>query len=78
MKLISSTNDTFKPSAVNDVTHDIDSDHVDAQWMQPNSSPSSQCKINSNSWPVPKTSIFMLSNVQIQSQVPLNDAEILK
>ena len=76
MKLISSIDDSFKPSAVNEVTHDIDSDHVDAQWAQPDSSPSNQCKIHRNSWPVPK--IVMPSNVQIHRQVVLNDAKVLK
>ena len=31
MKLLSNTDDSLNPSAVNEVTHDINSDHVDAQ-----------------------------------------------
>ena len=44
MKLLSSIDDSFKPSAVNEVTHNIDSDQVDAQCMEPNSSLSNQDK----------------------------------
>ena len=39
MKPLSSIDDSSKPSAVNEVTDDIDSNHVDAKWMQCNSSP---------------------------------------
>ena len=49
MKLLSSIADPLKPSAVNEVTYDIDSNNVDAQWMQPDSSPYNQCKTHSNS-----------------------------
>ena len=78
MKLLSSTDDSLNPSAVNKVTHDIDPHHVDAQWMQPNCPPSNHCKICSNSRPVLKTSVLMPRNVQIHWQVPLNDAKISK
>ena len=78
MKLLSSIDDPLKPSAVYEVTHDIDFDHVDAQWMQLNSSLSSQCKIHSNLLSVPKTSILIPGNVQIHKQVLLNDAKISK
>ena len=63
MKLLSSIDDTLKPLAVNEVTYDIDCDHLDAQWMQPNSSLSSQYITHCNSWPVLKTSILMPVNV---------------
>ena len=33
MKLLSSIDDSFKPSAVNEATSNIHSNHVDAQWM---------------------------------------------
>ena len=49
MKLLSNTVISLGPSAVNEVTHDIESDHVDAQLTQPDSSSSPQCKIQSNS-----------------------------
>ena len=78
MKPLSNTNDSLKPSAVNEVTHDINSNCVDAQWTQPNSSMSTSCKVHSNSQPVPKTSVLMPSNVQIHRQVPLNDTKNLK
>ena len=54
MKPLSSIDDPPKPSAVNQVTYNIDSHCVDAQWMQPDSSPSNQCKTHSNLGPVPK------------------------
>ena len=65
MKLLSNIDDFLNPPAVNEVTHDIKSDHIDAQWMQPNSSLSTKCKICRNSWHVPQTSVLMPSNVQI-------------
>ena len=37
MKPLSNIDDSLNPSAVNEVTHDIDSNHIDAQWLQPNS-----------------------------------------
>ena len=78
MKPLSSIDDPPKPSAVNKVTYNIDSDYVDTQWMQPDSSPYNQCKIHSNLQPVPKTSILVSGNVQIHRQVMLSDANILK
>ena len=63
MKLLSSTNDPLKPSAVKEVPYDTNSNHVEAQSMQPNISLSNQCKTHSNSWFVPKTSILMPGNV---------------
>ena len=76
MKLLSNSDDYLNPSAVNEVTHDINSDHADAQWTQPNSYPYTPCKIHCNSWPVPKMSVLMLTNVQIHRQLLLNDAKI--
>ena len=48
MKPLSSIDDSFNPSTVNELTHHIDSDQVDTQWIQPDSSPSNECKIHSN------------------------------
>ena len=78
MKPLSSIDDLLNPSAVNEVTHDIDSDQVDTQGMQPNSSPSNHCNICSNSQPVPNISVLMPSNVQIHRQGLLNDTKICK
>ena len=78
MKPFNSIDEPLKSSSVNEVTHNINPNYVDTQWMQPNSSPSNQCEIHSNSCPVPKTSILMPGNVQIHIQVLLNDAEISK
>ena len=85
MKPFSSIDDPLKPSAVNKVIYNTDSDHVDAQWMLPDNCPYNQCKTHSNSWPVPKpswpvpkSSILIPGNVQIQRQVPLSDAKRLK
>ena len=33
MKLLSNTDDSWLPPSVNEVTHDIKSDHIDAQWI---------------------------------------------
>ena len=46
MKLLSKADDSWHPLSVNKVTHDISSDHIDAQCNQPDSYP---CKISSNS-----------------------------
>ena len=78
MKPLNNIDESLNPSAVNEVTHDIDSDHVDAQWMPPYRVPSTQCKICWNSLPVPKPSVLMPSNLQIHRQVLLNDAIISK
>ena len=78
MKLFSTIDDSFKALAIHEVTYNIDSDHVDAQLMQPDSSPSNQCKIHSNSQPAPKTSIVIPRNVQIHRQVLLNDVKFSK
>ena len=75
MKPLSSTDDPFKPLVVNEVSYTIDSDHVDAQWTQPDSCLYNQHRTSSNSQPVPKTSILMPGNVQIHRQVPLSDAK---
>ena len=37
MKLLSNTDDSLNPPAINEVTHDINSEHIDAQWMHPDS-----------------------------------------
>ena len=78
MKLLSTIDDPLKPSVVNEVTYTVDSSHVDAQWMQPDSSLYNQCRILSNLWPVPKTSILMPGNVQIHRQLLLSDVKISK
>ena len=78
IKLLISTDDSLNPLAVNEATHDIKSNHVDAQWMQPDSSPSKHCIICSNLQPVPKTSVLMPNNVQIHRQVSINDEKISK
>ena len=49
MTPLGSIDNSLKPSTINKVTYDIDSDHVDAQWMQPDSYPSNQYKTHSNS-----------------------------
>ena len=74
MKLFSTIDDPLKPSAINEVTHSIDSKHVDTQWMQPDNSLYYQCKNHSNSQPVPKASILMPGNLQVHGQVLLSDA----
>ena len=62
---------------INKVTYAIDSNHVDAQWMQPDSSLYNQSRTSSNSKPVLKTSVLMPDDVQIHRQVLLSDAKIL-
>ena len=49
MKLFSSIDDPLRPVVVSEVTYTIDSNHVDAQWMQADSSQYSQCITPSNS-----------------------------
>ena len=49
MKPLSNSNDPLNSPVVNEVTHDIDSDCIDAQWMQPHSYSSPSCKSQSNS-----------------------------
>ena len=78
MKLLSNTDDFWHPLSVNEVSHDINSNHIDAQWTQTDSYPSTSGKICSNSWPIPKTSVLMPSNVQIHRQVLLSNAKISK
>ena len=48
MKPLSSNDGPLKLSAVNEVTYAINSDHADALWMPPYSSPTNQCKTCSN------------------------------
>ena len=78
MKLLSNHGYSLNPPAVNKVTHDINSNYIDAQGMQPESYSFPLCKIHSNSQPMPKTSVLMANNVQIHRQVPLNNAKISK
>ena len=78
MKLLSNLYDSLNAPAVNEVGHDINSDHIDAHGMQPDSYSSPSCKTHSNLEPMPKTSVLMPSNVQIHRQVPLNNAESSK
>ena len=78
MKLLSSIDVTLNPSAVNEVTYNINFDHIDTQWMQPDNSLHNQCKTHSNLLSVPKTSILMPGNVQIHRQVSLSDVKISK
>ena len=78
MKPLNNIADSLNPSAVNEVTHDIKSNHVDVQWTQPDSYPSTLCKTCSNSWPVLKISVLMPSIAQIHRQVLLNDAKFSK
>ena len=63
MKPLNIIDDSLNPPAVNEVTHEINSDHIDAQWIQPNSHSFPSCKIYSNSQPMPKSSIIMPGNV---------------
>ena len=78
MKLLSNIDDTLNPPAVSEVTHDINSDHIETQWMQPNSYSSNPCKICSNSQPILTMSVLMPSTVQVHRQVLLNDKKISK
>ena len=78
MKLLSTSDDSWHPPSVNEVTHDISCDHIDVQHPQTDSFPSTSCKICSNSWPIPETSVLMPSNLQIHWHVPLINAKILK
>ena len=78
MKLLSNTDDSWHPPTVNEGTHDISSDHIDAQHTQLDSYPSAPCKICSNSQPLPETSVLIPSNLQIHRQVLLSNAKILK
>ena len=48
MKLLSSIDDPLKPLLVKDITYAIDSDYVDVQWMQLDSSLYNQCRTPSN------------------------------
>ena len=78
MKQLSSIDGPLKPLVVNEVIYAIDSNYVDAQLMQPDSSLYNQCRTPRNSQPVPKTSVFMPGNVQIYRQVLLSDTKISK
>ena len=64
MKLLSNIDDSLNLSAVSEVTLDLNSDQNHTQWTQPNSYSSTPCKIHSNSWPIPKPSVLMGSNIQ--------------
>ena len=65
IRLLSSTDDSCHPPSVNEVTHDISSDHIDVQCTQPDSYPTTSCKIHSNSQHITETSVLMPSNLQI-------------
>ena len=78
INLLSSTDDPLKLLVFSEVTYTIDSNHNDAQWMQPDSSSYNQCRTSSNSKPVPKTPILMPGDVQIHRQVLLGAAKISK
>ena len=78
MKPFSKNDDSYNTLPVNEVTHDVNSDHTDAQCRQTDSYASTPCEVCSNSLPMPKTSVLMLSNIQIHRQVPLNGAKISK
>ena len=78
MKLLSNTDDSWHPLSVSEVTHGISSDHVDAQCPQPDSYPSTSCKIHSNSWTIPETSVLMPSNLQLYRQALLSNTKISK
>ena len=49
MKPLSSPDGSWHPPSVNEVTHDISSDNTDAQCTQPDSFPSTSCKMCSKS-----------------------------
>ena len=78
MKPLSNTDDSLHAPSVNEVTHYISSDHFDAQCTQLDSYPLTSCKIHSNTWPIPETSVLMPSNLQIHRQVQLSNANISK
>ena len=48
MKPLSNTDDSLHPPIVNEIIHGINSNHIDAQWIQPASYPSTLFKICSN------------------------------
>ena len=75
MKPLSDIDDSLNPPAVNEVTHEIKFDHIDAQVLQAYSHSSPWCKIPSKLQPMPKNSVLMPSNAQIHRQVLLNDAK---
>ena len=78
MKLFSNCDNPWHPPPVNEVTHDISSDHINTQYPQPDNYPSTSCKIQSNLQPIPETSVLMPSNLQTHRQVPLSNAKISK
>ena len=78
MKPLSYIDDSWHPPSVNEVTHDISSNHIDAQCTQPDRYPSNSCKIHSNLQPIPDTSVLIPSNLQIHRQVPLSNAKFSK
>ena len=77
MKLLSNGDDTWHPPSVNEVTHDISSDHIDTQY-QTNNYPSTSCKIHNNSGPIPETPVLMPSILKIHRQALLSDAKFSK
>ena len=78
MKLVSNSDDSWYPPSVSEVTHDISSNHIDAQYQQSDRYPSTSCKICSNSQPIAETSVLIPSNLQIHRQLPLSNARISK
>ena len=61
-----------------EVTHDISTNHIAAQCTLLDSFSSTSCKICSNSWSIPETSLLMPSNLQIHRKVLLNNAKIVE
>ena len=71
MILLSSSDASWHPPSVNEVIHDISSDHIDIQYSK-----TTLFKIHSNSQPILETSVLMPNNLQIHRQVPLCNAKI--
>ena len=78
MKLLSNSDDSWHPPSINEVTHDISSNQIDTQYLQPDSCPPTSCKFYSNLQPIPETSVLMHSNLQIHRQVTLSYTKISK
>ena len=78
MKLLSNSDDTWHPPSVNEVTHDISSNHIDAQYPETDSYTLTSCKINSICQTIQETSVLIPSNLQIHTQIPLSNAKVAK
>ena len=76
MKLLSTSHDPVEPMTINEVTYAIDSDQVNIQFTQTQTSSSHQSESTNDSKPVTITSILMPGAIHTYRQVPYLIAKI--